>query len=151
MTPTRAALAALLALVLAACSGAPAVTLTPATTDMPHGAPTGGATLGPRPSSLATIQILAPKQGATIVGTEVRVVLKLTGATIVTETTTTVRPDEGHIHLFVDNQTVSMNYGLEQSIAVTPGTHVLRAELVAADHAPFSPRVMSSDIVFTVN
>ena len=79
------------------------------------------------------------------------IVLQLTGAKIVPETTTAIRPDEGHVHLYVDNQLVSMNYGLEQDIPVTTGTHVLRAEFVAADHAPFSPRVVSADVVFTVN
>jgi hypothetical protein len=79
------------------------------------------------------------------------VVLRLTGATIVAEATTAIRPDEGHVHLYLDNQLVSMNYGLEQDVPVTPGTHVLRAEFVAADHAPFSPRVISADIVFTVD
>ena len=48
-------------------------------------------------------------------------------------------------------QIVSMNYGLEQDLPVTPGTYVFRAEFVAADHAPFSPRVESPEVVFTVN
>ena len=49
---------------------------------------------------------------------------------IITETTTAIRPDEGHVHLYVNNQLVSMNYGLEQDIPVTTGTLVLRAEFV---------------------
>jgi hypothetical protein len=132
-----------LALVLsvAACGGNPATT--------PSSAP-AGATLGPRPSSPATVEILEPAQGATVVGTQAHIVLKLTGGTIVTQTTTAIRPDEGHVHLYVNNQLVSMNYGLEQDIPVTPGTLVLRAEFVAADHAPFSPRVESAEIIFTV-
>ena len=43
-----------------------------------------------------------------------------------------------------------MNYGLEQDIPVLKGTLVLRAEFVAADHAPFNPRVQSGETVFTV-
>ena len=118
-----------LGLLLAACSGTPS--------------------LRPRPSSPATVEILEPKSGATIVGTTAHVVLKLNGAKIVSATTTAIRPDEGHVHLYVNNQLVSMNYGLEQDIPVVPGTLVLRAEFVAADHAPFNPRVQSADIVFT--
>jgi hypothetical protein len=129
------------ALALAACG--PAATQSPA-------APTAGSSLGPRPSSMATVEILQPTQGSTITGTTAHIVLKLTGATIVTQTTTAIRPDEGHVHLYVNNQLVSMNYGLEQDIPVTTGTLVLRAEFVAADHAPFNPRVQSSEIVFTV-
>ncbi len=43
-----------------------------------------------------------------------------------------------------------MNYGLEQDLPVTTGTWVLKAEFVAADHAPFNPRVWSTEVFFTV-
>ena len=103
-----------------------------------------------RPSSPALISILEPASGGTVTGANVHVVLSLTGARIVSQTTTNIRPDEGHVHLFVDNVLVSMNYGLEQDLPVHPGTYVLRAEFVAADHAPFNPRVMSGQTIFTV-
>ena len=145
--PSRPVAAITLAVLVAACSGAPspspAVTLTPA---MSH----GPASLGPRPSSAATIEILEPAQGDAVVGTSVHVVLKLNGAVIVTETTTEIRPDEGHVHLYINNQIVSMNYGLEQDVPVVPGAVALKAEFVAADHAPYNPRVWSDEIVFTV-
>jgi hypothetical protein len=105
---------------------------------------------GPRPSSPATVGIVEPEQGATVTGDTLHVVLQLTGATIVPQTSTAIRPDEGHVHLYVNNVLVSMNYGLEQDLPVQPGSTVLRAEFVAADHAPFSPRVWSDEIVFTV-
>lgn len=134
-----------LAFLAAACApGQPAATSTPTS------AASELASLGPRPSSLATVEILQPGSGARVVGETAHVVLRLTGATIVTATTTAIRPDQGHVHLYVDNSLVSMNYGLEQDVAVTPGTHVLKAEFVAADHAPFSPRVVSAEIIFTV-
>jgi hypothetical protein len=126
-----------LALIVAACGG-------------PAATPTAAPTLGPRPPSPATVEIVEPAQGATVVGTQAHIVLKLTGAKIVSQTTTSIRPDEGHVHLYVNNQLVSMNYGLEQDVPINPGTHVLRAEFVAADHAPFNPRVQSAEIVFTV-
>jgi hypothetical protein len=107
-------------------------------------------TLGPRPSSLATVAILEPEAGETVRGTTLHLSIDLQGAIIVPESTTTLRPDEGHVHLYVDNSLVSMNYGLEQDIPVTAGTHVLKVEFVAADHAPFNPRVWSSEIVVTV-
>jgi hypothetical protein len=105
---------------------------------------------GPRPSSPATVEIVEPEQGATVTGETLHVVLKLAGGTIVPQTSTAIRPDEGHVHLYVNNVLVSMNYGLEQDLPVQPGSTVLRAEFVAADHAPFSPRVWSDEIVFTV-
>jgi hypothetical protein len=54
------------------------------------------------------------------------------------------------VHLYVNGVLVSMNYGLEQDIPVQPGTIDIKAEFVAADHAPFSPRVWSQDVVITV-
>jgi hypothetical protein len=138
------AAALLAALVVAACgSGVGTVAPTAAT-------PTGGASSGPRPSSPATVAIVQPANGTSVVGTSVHVVLALTGATIVAATTTDIRPDRGHVHLYVDNVLVSMNYGLEQDLPVHPGTYVLKAEFVAADHAPFSPRVWSTEVFFTV-
>ena len=126
-------------LLVAACSGGPVVTAGP---------PSGS--LGPRPASPATVEILQPTSNSTLSGTTVHVVLRLTGATIVTQTTTAIRPDEGHVHLYVNNVLVSMNYGLEQDLPVQPGTIVLKAEFVAADHAPFNPRVWSPQVIFTV-
>jgi hypothetical protein len=106
--------------------------------------------LGPRPSSPAQVEIVQPTPNSTLTGTTVHIVLKLTGGTIVPQTTTTIKPDEGHVHLYVDNLIVSMNYGLEQDITIPAGTHVLKAEFVAADHVPFNPRVWSTETIFTV-
>jgi hypothetical protein len=141
MTATlRRFIAALAATVLvAACAGASPGASSPA--------PSG---LGPRPSSPATVEIVQPTSGASITGSSIHVVLKLTGAQIVAATTTNIRPDQGHVHLYVDNNLVSMNYGLEQDLPVQPGTYVLKAEFVAADHAPFNPRVWSPEVFFTV-
>ena len=105
---------------------------------------------GARPSSPAVVSIEQPKSGATVQGTSIHVVLSLTGATIVPATTTAITPDAGHVHRYVDNVLVSLNYGLEQDIPVHPGTYVLKAEFVAADHAPFNPRVWSPEVFFTV-
>ena len=127
----------LLVALVAACGG-PLATGSPATSS------------GPRPSSQATIEILQPAAGATLTGTTAHIVLRLNGATIVPATSTEVRPDQGHVHLYVNNVLVSMNYGLEQDIPVQPGSFALKAEFVAADHAPFSPRVWSPDVIFTV-
>jgi hypothetical protein len=113
------------------------------------GAPGSAAPAG-RPSSPAVVTIVQPKSGDTVTGSSVHIVLTLTGAQIVPATTTNIRPDQGHVHLYVDNVLVSMNYGLEQDLPVHPGTYVLKAEFVASDHAPFSPRVWSPEVFFTV-
>lgn len=146
----RIALSVVLALLLAACSsGTPTSQSNSTPPPASSGAPAAGS-LGPRPSSPAVVTITQPKNGAEVTGDMVHVVLSLTGATIVTQTTTSITPTEGHVHLFVDNVLVSMNYGLEQDLPIHPGTYVLKAEFVAADHAPFSPRVLSPEVFFTV-
>jgi hypothetical protein len=131
---------AVVALLAAACAQPGAPTQAAA----PSGSP------GPRPESPATVEILQPTANSTVTGASVHVVLKLTGATIVQQTTTAIRPDEGHVHLYVNNVLVSMNYGLEQDIPIQPGSIVLKAEFVASDHAPFNPRVWSPEVIFTV-
>jgi hypothetical protein len=137
-TPPRLLAGCAIALVLAACGGNQPSLAAPSPT------------LGPRPASPATVEILQPAASSTVSGTSVHVVLKLTGATIVSQTTTEIRPDQGHLHLYVNGVLVSMNYGLEQDIPVQPGTIDLKAEFVASDHAPFNPRVWAPDVIFTV-
>jgi hypothetical protein len=138
--------AAVLALLLTGCSVKPGPT---DAANPGHSMPVP-ASIGPRPPSPATVEIVKPAAGDTVTGAVAHIVLKLNGARIIMETTTAIRPDEGHVHLYVDNSLVSMNYGLEQDVPVTPGSHVMKAEFVAADHAPFNPRVWSAETVFTV-
>lgn len=102
-----------------------------------------------RPRSTGALRILTPVPGETITGGTLHVRLQLTGATITPETSTHLTPDRGHIHLILDGRVVSMAYGVEQDVAVTPGDHLLQAEFVATDHFPFNPRVVTS-ATFTV-
>jgi hypothetical protein len=114
----------------------------------PPSAPAGS--IGPRPSSPATLTVVQPQDGAVVNGTTVHVVFDLENATITTATTTNIQPDLGHIHLYVDNVLVSMNYQTADDITLTPGAHTLKGEFVASDHIPFDPRVWSNQVVFTV-
>jgi hypothetical protein len=74
-------------------------------------------------------------------------VLRLRGGRVISTTSTDLRPEEGHIHLSLDGRLVSMTYGTLQTVDLSgaaPGVHELDAEFVAADHAPFDPRVTAS-------
>jgi hypothetical protein len=106
---------------------------------------------GSRPSSPAILTFVSPTPNEVVTGTTLHVVLTLQDATIVPATTTNISPTTGHVHLYVDNALVSMNYALTQDLPVHPGTYVVQAEFVAADHAPFDPRVKTPEIIFTVH
>jgi hypothetical protein len=134
--PARAAavLLAVAALGLAACSGGNGGSAEPAAT-------TAVAT---RPSSPAKLTIVSPHNGQTVRQSRAEVRLKLVGAKIISQTTTRIQGDEGHVHLLVDGKLVNMNYGLSERLPqLPPGQHVLQVEFVAADHAPFEPRVLT--------
>jgi hypothetical protein len=78
-------------------------------------------------------------------GDRVRIVLSLSGARLAETARTDVRPDEGHLHVMLDDRLLSMTGRLEQVIrGVEPGEHLLRVEFVANDHAPFDPRVIQA-------
>jgi hypothetical protein len=97
-----------------------------------------------RPSSPAKLTIVVPRNGQTVHQARPEVRLELTGAKIVNQTTTRIQGDEGHLHLLVDGKLVNMNYGLRQRLPeLPPGQHVLQVEFVAADHAPFEPRILT--------
>jgi hypothetical protein len=107
-----------------------------------------------RPSSAARIEITSPADGQVFAGSTsaqalVPVEVRLLGARIVPFTSTRLRPDEGHLHLFLDGSLVSMSGGTTTSLDVGVGAHVLRVEFVASDHAPFDPPVTTS-VRFTV-
>jgi hypothetical protein len=96
-----------------------------------------------RPSSTAHLALLDPKPGDVFHGdpAAIDVRLSLRDARIVPFTSTKLARDTGHIHMYLDGALVSMTYGLTQRLLVRPGRHVLLAEFVAVDHAPFDPRV----------
>jgi hypothetical protein len=100
-----------------------------------------------RPSSTATLKIVAPTADQRVSGNLMLVRLDLIGGTISPTTTTNLTPNTGHIHLSIDGKLVSMTYGTEQRVYIgnlSPGPHRLTAEFVAADHGPFDPPVTTS-------
>ena len=97
-----------------------------------------------RPSSTAKLALISPTQGEVFTTSSIPVKVSLDDAKIVPTTSTNLKPDEGHLHLYLDNQIVSMNYQADTVLHdVKPGQHLLRVEFVATDHAPFEPRVIA--------
>jgi hypothetical protein len=100
-----------------------------------------------RPRSTATVSFVSPTPGEVVTGDTLHARIRLRGGRIVQSSSTNLTPDTGHMHLFLDGAIVSMTYGTDQAIPVAdlaPGPHRLQAEFVAADHAPFAPRVTAS-------
>jgi hypothetical protein len=98
-----------------------------------------------RPASTAKLAIVSPKNGEVIHGATLQLKVSLKDAKVVPATTTDIVPDEGHLHVILDQQLVTMTGDLEQLIAnLTPGQHLLKVEFVASDHAPFDPRVIAA-------
>ena len=103
--------------------------------------------LAGRPASPAVIHIVSPASGATIHGATMHVVIAVDGATITSVVTKNISPTLGHVHLYVDQALIYMQYGTSQDVPVHPGTFELQAEFVASDHAPFNPRVLTKEFV----
>jgi hypothetical protein len=131
----KVALIVVTAFVLAACGSSD---------DGGSGATGATAPSSDRPSSTAKLAIVAPKVGEIVHGSSVDLRVKLQGARLVPTTTTHIVPDEGHLHVLLDDTLISMTQGLEQTIPdVPPGEHRITVEFVASDHAPFDPHVVS--------
>ena len=132
---SRLALIVAAAFVLSACGSAD---------DGGSGATGATGATSDRPSSTAKLSIIAPKVGEVVHGSSVDLRVKLQGARLVPATTTNIVPDEGHLHVILDDTLISMTQGLEQTIPdVPPGEHRIMVEFVASDHAPFDPRVVA--------
>jgi hypothetical protein len=112
--------------------------------------PTATLSLVPRPASTAELSVVSPRNGEIVRGSAVDLRIALDGARIVPQTTTDLAPNEGHLHVLLDDELISMTEGTKQLITDVPvGVHRLTVEFVAADHAPFNPRVLAT-VVFEV-
>jgi len=112
--------------------------------------PTPSPTASARPRSTATLTLLQPQPNTVVTQSTVHVEFQLTGGRVVNVVSKNLTPDTGHIHLSIDGRLISMNYQLSQDVSLqpfSPGPHILQGEFVAADHAPFNPRVITKVII----
>jgi hypothetical protein len=114
------------------------------------GAGCGSSGPPPRPHCNAQIQILSPTPNAVISPTPT-LRFNIIGGNVVSRTTGPLTCAEGHIHVSVDRQLVTMAFGTVQTLTtpLSPGPHALEAEYVATDHRPFANRVIN-DVLFQV-
>jgi hypothetical protein len=120
---------------------------TPAPT--PYPTPSGG--LGHRPATPVKITLVAPTSGEVVHGTTLVVRVSITGGVVTQVTTGDITPTKGHVHLYLNNQLIYMQYTLSQPITVKPGLeYSMYAEFVAQDHFPFAPRDVTPTVFFTV-
>jgi hypothetical protein len=103
-----------------------------------------------RPSTTGSLEFVSPRQDQVFHSdpASIPVELRLGGATVVPISSLRLVPNEGHIHLTLDDSLVSMTTGLEARISTSPGSHELQAEFVAIDHQPFDPRVIATVTFF---
>ena len=126
---------------LSACGSGDA---TPQSTSSPTPIPTPTVSAD-RPASPAKLAIISPKNGQVVHGTTVQMKVSLKDAKIVPATSANIVPDEGHLHVILDDQLISMTGDATQLLSnLTPGQHLLKVEFVASDHAPFDPRVIAA-------
>jgi hypothetical protein len=124
-----------LAVTLAACGGG-------SSSNTPNG---GQTTSGTRLSSSGELAIVDPAPGTVVRGTETVVKITLQGGKVIEQTSTDLKPDEGHIHVTLDGKLLTLLAGLEYKVTgLTPGSHIVQVEFVAADHGPFNPRVLAT-------
>jgi hypothetical protein len=101
-----------------------------------------------RPRSTAQVAIVEPPSGAVVHGRALRVDISIKGARIISQATTKLRPDEGHVHIMIDGVLIGTAFGPTADVDLSgfrPGMHTLSIEFVAGDHFPFNPRVIVSE------
>lgn len=83
-----------------------------------------------------TVRVVSPKPGSTEHGS--RVVFKVTPVNFtITAQATTVKPNEGHLHVTLDKRPFVALYTPRFVFKdVKPGSHVLRIEVVNSAHKP---------------
>jgi hypothetical protein len=107
-------------------------------------APPATTALAARPASTAKVTILTPRNGQTVHSPTPRGPPR--------PQRRQDRPPDQYPHPArpgprppaVDGKLVAMNYGLNEQLPnLGPGQHLVQVEFVAADHAPFEPRVLA--------
>jgi hypothetical protein len=94
-----------------------------------------------RPDGL-TVRIVSPGDKASVrAGRPIDVVAEVDGGELSPDTQSD-DPRRGHLHVFVDDELISMPSGPTQELELEPGAHTITVEFTSADHRSFEPRVV---------
>jgi hypothetical protein len=89
-------------------------------------------------STSARIAILSPADGDTVPAGTVDIKVEIKNGPLAASPSDT---EGGHIHIFVDDQMVSMPYTTDTSVQLDPGEHTITVEYVDTRHMSFQPIV----------
>ncbi len=92
-----------------------------------------------RPGTDASVEVVRPAEGA-VFHDRVPVEVRIVAGRLALGTGLANRPGEGHLHISVDGNIISMIGQERQTIPVPLGRHVIGVEFVANDHISFCPR-----------
>ena len=90
------------------------------------------------------IQITTPDDGSSVpAGRPLTVEADIIGGSL-TAATESDDPTQGHLHVFVDDELISMPTRPTQEIELEGGDHTIVVEFTTADHKSFEPRILDS-------
>jgi hypothetical protein len=90
------------------------------------------------------VQITTPDDGSSVpAGRPLTVEADLNGGRL-TAATESDDPTQGHLHVFVDDELISMPTSPAQEVELEAGDHTIVVEFTTADHRSFEPRIVDS-------
>lgn len=98
---------------------------------------------GAATSAEATVTIASPEDGATVPADEpVTIEVSIEGGSLTAEASSD-DPNEGHLHVFVDGDLVSMPTEDVLEVELEPGERTIEVEFTRADHTSHDPPVVT--------
>jgi hypothetical protein len=92
-------------------------------------------------STSARIEIVSPADGDTVQSGTVDIVVDISNGVLAKSSSDT---EGGHIHIYVDDEMVSMPYTTDTSVQLEPGQHTITVEYVDTAHMSFAPPVTAT-------
>jgi hypothetical protein len=102
----------------------------------------GSSQAGSPAASNVTVAITDPNNGDTVGARRpVELEVDVRGGELTTDVQSS-DPTKGHLHVFVDDELISMPTTATPEIELEPGPHEITVEFTGADHRSFSPKIL---------